>query len=170
MLTSANIFTSVIAPYINFFLFLGILVYFSRKPLAALALSKKEAFDNGASEATQRLQKAQAEHKDTTTRLAQLDAEVHQMIENAKAEADAERARQEREGEEAVKRIMADADRVVASELLRAQTELRREVFHLVRSAVTTQVGEELTQSDQRQIVSRRVSELEDQYAGNRVS
>ena len=92
------------------------------------------------------------------------------MIENAKAEADAERARQEREGEEAVKRIMADADRVVASELLRAQTELRREVFHLVRSAVTTQVGEELTQSDQRQIVSRRVSELEDQYAGNRVS
>ena len=167
MLSSGNFVMGVVAPYFNFFLFLLVLVYFSRKPLAALALSKKEAFDIGAREATELFARAQTELKETKDRLSQLDEEIAKMKKDARSEAIEEERRQEKESKEAVERVKMDAKRAVASEELRAQEELRREVFLLVRRAVEDKVTATFSEEKQKQLISKRVEELNNQYAGN---
>ncbi|MBV9927767.1 MAG: F0F1 ATP synthase subunit B [Acidobacteria bacterium] len=114
-----------IAKLVNLLLFVGLMVYFLRRPIIGAFRGRQESIRHELMRAEEERMAAEARLQEVEGRLARLDAEVETIRANAQKEAAEERARVERATEAEIKKIREQARREIESASKAARAELR---------------------------------------------
>ena len=144
----------------NLILFLGVLLYFVARPLAAAFRARQVAVEERLEEARKR--RAEAEHLESQIRerMARLDSEIAEIRARGVAEGESEK-------EELVKRAGSDAERVrreaeeeIGRRLDAAKEELRRAAADLTSAAARDLVAAQITEEDRRRLLEESVGKV----------
>ncbi len=114
-----------IAKIVNLLLFIGVAIYFLRRPIKAAFRARQESIRNELMRAEEERAAAVAKLEEVEGRIARLDSEVESIRAQAQREAAEERARVERATEEEVRKIREQARREIESASKAARAELR---------------------------------------------
>ena len=156
----AGIFETFVIPYVNFFIFLGILYYFGRNPLKAAAEKKKVDFEVQAKAAEEARREAEVRMKELDGRLARIDKEAADIVEKAKTEAKIAADRIKDDGARIAKHLRAEAERVGAQEARAAQERLQSQVEQALRVAMVEKAKSDLTSSSHVQLIEKDLQGL----------
>ena len=118
-------FVSMIAPYINFAILVGLLVYLTRKPMAEFLAQKRKAIQKMLKDAEAARDGAVRKMNEMQAKLQGLQGEIDQIKANAEREAHLEKERLIAEAKEEAKRILEATDKEVSNRVKLAVRELR---------------------------------------------
>lgn len=156
-----NLIDSVGIPYLNFAIFIIAFVVFFRKPLANMALGRREKFLNASKEAAQALASAEARFNEMKTKFDSLDAELNSFKKDSEALANDEAARLVAEGERIANQILNETKRLAVEEINRARTELRQEIVAAAKNAAEAKLESGIADADKARILSARTKDLQ---------
>lgn len=114
-----------IAKLVNLLLFIGLMVYFLRRPISEAFRARREGIRSDLMRAEEERAAAESRLEEVKGRLARLDTEVEAIRANAQKEAAEERARVERATEAEIRKIREQARREIESAAKAARAELR---------------------------------------------
>lgn len=133
--------------FINLGIYVGLLVYFLRKPLSEGFKQKREEIRAELIKAEEARKSALAELATIEAKLAGLEREKSEMLSQAKAEAASEKQRISSESESEIGRLRAQADNEIARRAQQAELELRRlaatESVRLAEEKIKSQITPE---------------------------
>jgi len=155
-----DMWTSVIFPYLNFFLFLGLAVYFFRKPGREAARKKRADFERLMGEAKAARDEAEARLNALKRREAELDREIAEIKAVSTEASQAEARKIINDAEQLAAHLRHEAQRIAAAEVEKARSSLRSEIVDAVREGVTQRIKTELNPDAQLKIVRNRIGEL----------
>ena len=112
--------------FINLAIFIAIMVYLLRKPLSEAFKARREAIRAELIRAEEERQAALTQLTSTEAKLAALDNESSQILEKARLEADAEKARILTQTEEDVERLRRQSESEIGRLSQQTRAELRR--------------------------------------------
>jgi F-type H+-transporting ATPase subunit b len=112
--------------FINLAIFVAIMVYLLKKPLTEAFKAKREAIRADLIRAEEERQAAMARLTEAESRLAGLDADKTQVVENARAEAEAEKLRIVQETEADERRMRQQAENEIERKAQQVRSSLRR--------------------------------------------
>jgi F-type H+-transporting ATPase subunit b len=135
---------------LNLVVFLGLLVYFLRKPAATFFKGRREEIEEGIRKTDESRRRAEQLAAEMESRLARLDQELAAIHEHAKKEAVAEQAELLRQAEEDAKKIVE-----------RARGDLETRVRH-ARKELTTYAGD-LAVEIARDLLAKNVTPLDEE-------
>jgi F0F1-type ATP synthase membrane subunit b/b' len=150
----------VILPYANFFIFLGLAIYFFRKPAREGAAKKRTEFLRVMNEAKKSYDDANEKLNQLKNRQANLESEIADLKKTSDLSAKTEADRIISDSERLASHLREEAKRIAAAELSKAKAELRHEIVSAVSSNVTQKITKEVTKDKHLEIVRRNISEL----------
>ena len=112
--------------FINLAIFIAIMVYLLKKPLSGAFKAKRDAIRAELIKAEEEKQAALLKLNEAETRLARLEAESGEIIEKARTEAEAEKARIVAQAEFEANRLRAQANSEIERKTKQVRNELRR--------------------------------------------
>ncbi|HEX8162161.1 MAG TPA: ATP synthase F0 subunit B [Pyrinomonadaceae bacterium] len=112
--------------FFNLLVFIGLLIYFLRRPLSESLVARREAIRRELTRAQEERAAALAKLEEVKSRLAHLDSEVEAIRAQARREAAEERERIARATEEEMKKLREHARREIEGAGKAARQELRR--------------------------------------------
>ncbi len=147
--------TEVIFSFLNFFLFLFLLVWFSRKPVRAILEKKRLAVQvqlNGAMRAKKSAAELGAELQAKTQALAG-DLQALRAEAAAQSRFFAEEA--QKRGALLSQKITADTQEMMQAEIIRAKAQIQSELLSLVEGAVVQQIREHQGNIEQKRVFAQ---------------
>ncbi len=112
--------------FINLAIFVAFLAYVLKKPLTEAFKAKREAIRADLIRAEEERQAALARLTEAESKLARIDLDREEIIENAKAEAEAEKLRLAQEAEMDEKRLRQQAENEIDRKTQQVRSQLRR--------------------------------------------
>jgi len=142
--------------FFNLIVFVLIMIYLLRKPLGEAFKAKREVIRAELIKAEKEKKEAEAKLAEAEAKLAVVGAEKTTILENAKAEAAAERKRIERETENDIGRVSAQAATEIARKSAQERAQLMRfsaresvsRAEEKIRKSMTPQVDADLVRSN----------------------
>lgn len=153
-------FVEYIVPYLNFLIFLAILVYVARKPLALLASKRKSAFDAHFKAASETLEEAKRQLEGLQKRNKTLDAEMENLRKAAVLDAQNEAKRIIEDGKKLAQLLLEDAKKMRDAEFLHAQQQLEKEALALAKVAVIKKLEKDFDKSKDQKFIEDRLREM----------
>ena len=145
---------------IDFLAFVGLLVYFGRKPIAAM-LDKRHADVAKEMEAAKAVRdEAQAKYDEYTARIAGLEAELQTMLADVQKGTAVEVERIMAEARQQVARLTAEEQQRLEQESKRLRDSLQREAAALALQMAEQTLREKLDAAGQQRLVERSLTEL----------
>jgi F-type H+-transporting ATPase subunit b len=145
---------------LDFLVFIGLLVYFGRKPIAAM-LDKRHADVAKEMEAAKALRdEAQAKYDEYTARISGLETELQLMLADVQKGTAVEVERIMAEAQAQVVRLTAEEQQRLEQESKRLRESLQREAATLAVQMAEQALRERLDAAGQQRLVERSLSEL----------
>ena len=132
--------TDIIFPFINFFLFLFLLVWFSRKPVRALLDKKRIVLQIQLEAALLAKNAAEAAALELQEKTLALGASLQKFRDDAKLQSALFTEESSKRGVLLAERIAKETQEMMASEFLRAQAQLQTGLLSMVEAAVIEKV------------------------------
>ena len=145
---------------ISFAIWLTLIVYFARKPLADFLGARRRAIVDGLEEAQRIEAAAQAKHAEYTARIENLDAEIAKLREDFKRAGMEERDRMVAAASERAHRMHAEAQFLVQQQVKSLREELTREAIEAAVGAAEKILRERATAADQQRLADEYLSRL----------
>lgn len=155
-----DMFRGVILPYFNFFVFLGLAIFFFRKMVVSAAAKQRADFEKQMSEARAARDAALARLEELKRRQTGLENEIAEVMAMSKGAADVDAAKIASDAERLASHLREEAKRIATAEIEKARTAMRREIVDAVRAAVTTKLKTELNPETQLKLVKKQIGEL----------
>jgi len=146
---------------INFLVFVGILVYLLRKPLAKFLTERRAKMTKDIEEARKMRDEAEAKLAEYNTRLESLEDEIQGILDDARAHGEAERKRIMVEATRAAERLRTEAKTRIEQETRKLQLELRRKMVDLSVEVAERIITEKITDTHRRRMVTEYIGDLE---------
>ncbi|HEY6064823.1 MAG TPA: ATP synthase F0 subunit B [Thermoanaerobaculia bacterium] len=144
----------------NLAAFLGVLLYFVARPLAAMFRNRQLAVEERLREAKAQRAEAQRLAGEVRDRMARLDEEIAEIHARGVAEGEAERAALTEKADLEVERVRREAEQEIGRHLAAAKLELRRTAAHLTAGAAREMLSAQITEEDRRRLLEEGVSRL----------
>lgn len=141
-------------------MFLGIVIYFARKPAKNFALSNHENFKKQVENANKAKQEAEQKIAEVNSKLGTLKAEVAEIHQQAEAAARREAEKIVEEGHRQAEQLKSEAKRVAALELAQAQRKLRESLLKNLKSEVSNKISSDTNESGHRIIINKAANQL----------
>jgi F-type H+-transporting ATPase subunit b len=145
---------------LNLALFLGVLLYFVARPLAAMFRNRQLAVEERLREAKALRAEAAKLGAQILERMARLDQEIAEIGARALAEGEAERLALSEKADREVERVRREADEEIGRRLAAAKQELRRTAAELTTGAARELLAAQITDEDRRRLLDEGVSRL----------
>lgn len=146
--------------FINLAIFVGIVVYFARKPLSENFKARREQIRAELIKAEEEKQAAMAKLTETEAKLARLETEKENVLTRAKEEAKAEEKRINEETENEVNKMREQAENEITRTATLAKHELRKlsaeETIRLAEEMIKANLGK----SNDAQLVKTGIESL----------
>ena len=146
--------------FLNLFLFVGVLLYFLRRPLSESLVARREAIRRDLMRAQEERNAAQSKLEEVEARLARLNAEVEGIRAQAQREAAAERERIERATEDEMRKLREQAQREIESAGKSARHELRRQAAEESVRLAEEMIRRDMRPEDDARLIGDYVEEL----------
>ncbi|MCO4761421.1 MAG: hypothetical protein KC502_07945 [Myxococcales bacterium] len=145
---------------IDFAVFLGILIYFGRKPIAAALDGRYKTIVQEIEEATVLHQQAQARYDEYKERLGRLEEELAQVIADVREGTEIECGRILEDARASADRIAADEAARIAQEGKKIREELAAHAVDVALKISTAQIEKQLGAPEQQVLVDRVIAQL----------
>jgi len=145
---------------INMLVFLGVLVYFLKGPIAKGFADRGEQIRREADEARERRQKADRMAADIQERLSHIESEVQAIHERAQAEGERQKRELIAAAEVEAQKILAAARTEVDNRLKNARKELTEYAGQLASERAEQILRERITESDQKKLFAESLREV----------
>ena len=150
-----------LAMLINFAIFVGLLVWKGGPPISRYIKRRHEDVKGALDEAARMQAEAAAILAERAEKLGAVDAEVDELIDGMKRDADSEKQRMIAEAETASAALKRDADDRIAATAVRARTAIEAEVIAAAVEAAEALIREHATDDDHNALVERFIDSLE---------
>jgi len=158
--------TMVAFHLINLAVLLWLLVRFAGPAISRGVRGKAEHVEKDIAEATRLHAEARAMLTEYEEKLAGLDARTRDLVEQYRADGEAEKARLIAEAEAEADRIRAEAERAAKNEINRARARLEAEVVDLAIAAAEEAISNTLGPAEHRRLTAEYLGQLEDSLRG----
>jgi F-type H+-transporting ATPase subunit b len=154
-----NLFWVIVAA-VNFIVFLGVIWLIFFRPVSSLLESRRERIEQGLHDAdAARVERENAAAERLAT-LAAARQEANDLLARAQKQADDNRERQIADTRAEIERLRDKATADIESERQRALSDVREQVADLALRAAARLVGETMTESRQRRLVDRFLTDM----------
>jgi F-type H+-transporting ATPase subunit b len=137
----------------NFAALMFILIYFLKKPLSDALKNRKEGIRAEFEDLEARRGEAEREYKEYESKLAGIDDELKEMVENAIAQGQKEKERIIEEAERAAENIKRQAEMAVQNEIADANRRLKAEITEQAALMAEEIIKKNLQDADQDKLV-----------------
>ncbi len=148
-------------PSVNLLLLIGVLVYFSRKPIQNFFATRRRAIQGELNGAADELSEAEASYNKWQQRLIGLENELDEIRATSRERAESERERILAEAHVSADRIRRDATDAVDQELRRAREALREEVTQLAIELAGERLQRVVTDADRDRLLVEFIEQVE---------
>ena len=152
---------------VNLVLFLGALLYFVARPLAAMFRNRQLAVEERLREAKALRAEAARLEAEVHERMARLDQEIAEIRARGLAEGETERATLSEKGDREVERVRREADEEIGRRLAAAKQELRRTAADLTAGVAREVLAAQINDEDRRRLLEESVARLGENRAGD---
>lgn len=146
--------------FLNLFLFVGVLVFILRRPIGEAMRARREGIRRDLMRAQEERDAALTKLEEVETRLAQLDAEVLSVREQAQKDALLEKKRIERAADDDANRLRSQAVREIESAGKAARQELRRFTAEQSVRLAEEMIRRDIRPEDDAHLVDMSIEEL----------
>lgn len=150
----------LLASVVNFLIWLAIVIFLARKPLAAFLKARRVAVEEGLVEAEQLREAAEAKYDDYAERLAHLDEELEKLRGEMVNAAETERDRIIADAETRAARMRRDAEFVIDQQMKQLRTDLTREAIEAAVSMAQEVLEKQVKAGDQAFLAEAYLSDL----------
>ncbi|MEO8349904.1 MAG: hypothetical protein ABI610_13435 [Acidobacteriota bacterium] len=147
----------------NLVLFLGVLLYFVARPIAAMFRNRQLEVEERLKEAKALRAEAARLEADVHERMARLDVEIAEIRARAIAEGEAERAALAERADREVERARREAEAEIGRRLAAAKLELKRTAADLTASTARELLSAQITDDDRHRLLEESVTRLADE-------
>jgi F-type H+-transporting ATPase subunit b len=169
----------VLLPYINFFLFVGMAVWFFKKPLSKALSAQRESYYQTLKDANAALTSAQQKHDEINEQLQKFHHSLDELQgkvgdkgaagqltmdgikERARKQAEAQREALLQKTQKLARQLEEEASRIAEYEIERAREQLKKEILDITKQKVVERLKTELGESKQLQLVKNKAGVLE---------
>ena len=144
----------------NLVLFLGVLLYFIARPIAAMFRKRQLEVEERLREAKAMRAEAARLEADVHERMARLDIEIAEIRARAVAEGEAERSALAERADREVERARREAEAEIGRRLAAAKDELKRTAADLTASSARDLLAREINDDDRRRLLEESVARL----------
>ncbi len=155
-----DIFTGVIAPYINLVIFLVLATLMLRGPIRNALAAKRNAYEDLVKKASAAKEEAEKRNLELKERLAKLDREVEDIRVKAHAQAEQEARQLVASAETLADHLKREARRIAEAEIAAAKENLQREIIEQVKLQTVEQLKAALDDNRQHQVVQQGLKTL----------
>ena len=152
--------SGVVFPYINFFIFLFVLIKVAKAPLLGILAKRKEDYEAIYKKANQEKKDAEVKLAELNSRMTQLSKEVEEVQSKARDEAKKEAKGIIEEGKRLAENIKLEARRIAEVEAQKAQESLERMILDQVYENVLKKLKNDLVETDHEQINAKQIERL----------
>ena len=138
---------------LNFVLMAGILVFVARKPIREFFAKRTQTIATTLTELEAKKKEAEKTYQGYKQRLAELDKETARILDEYRAQGEAEKTRIIAAAEKSAAEIRAQADRAIQQEIAGATLALKREVAELSVGAAEKVLKERIGKEDHQRLV-----------------
>ena len=146
---------------INLSVLLGVIFYFARKPVARFFRNSAGEQRGGYDDAVNVAQQTKAEVEAQKKKIAELEGELHRMLEDARGDAAEEREQLERDAAATGERIKTQAGIQVAQEMNKARLALREQLADETVRLAGQLLSSRLDDDRRNGLVAEYISQLE---------
>lgn len=146
---------------VNFAILLGVLAWIGRPVTQKVVRERHDLIKTALDEAAQLRQQAADKLADYEARLKAADAEIRQLVDGMRADADKEKQRILAAAEAQAAQMARDAEQRIAAEIELARARLTREVTAAAVAATEKLLREQLTAGDQQRLVAGFIADVQ---------
>ena len=146
--------------FLSFAIWLWLIVYFARKPLADFLGARRRTIVDGLEEAQRIEAAAQAKHAEYTARIENLDAEIAKLREDFRRAGMEERDRMVAAASERAHKMHIEAQFLVQQQVKSLREELTREAIEAAVGAAEKILRERATAADQQRLADEYLARL----------
>jgi F-type H+-transporting ATPase subunit b len=146
---------------VNFAILIGVLVYFTRKPVVNGIRNSIESVRTMLKDAEESRLAAETRMKEAEERLARVDKEVAELLEAARKEGEMERERVLAETAEAVEKIRKDAALAMDQEVKKSRETLKKDAAEAAVALAENIIRDKVTPEDHRKFIADYLEKLE---------
>jgi len=147
--------------FTNFILFFGFLFVKLRRPVVDALAERRTNMAKQLEEAQAKQRAAEAQLAEYKAKLANLEAEVSQVVSSYEATAKAEVERMRQDNEKAIERLSRESDFTIQQEMRKAEKLIREAAVRATLEAAESLIKERITDADRRRLVDQYISNLE---------
>lgn len=158
-----ELFSGIIAPYVNFIIFALLAYKFFKKPLINMVQKRRAEYEQLLKEAGLAKDQALQKNAELSEKMAALDKEIATIKSNAEKSATLEAEKIIDQASQLAGHLEAEAGRISSAEVKKARDELRAEIVAEVTGQVSTKLANELNEQSHLKIVESdlgRVKEI----------
>lgn len=158
--------TGALFPYINFAIFLFVLVKFAKKPLQDAMRSRREQFTDIMEAANKAKEAAQAQNQELASKLENLENELEKMRQSAVNSAKQDAEHIIANAEKLAELIKVEARNTIETEMLQARQNLQKEIVEQAIQLVKKKAVTEVTPKQHGAFVQTGITSLQEAKAG----
>jgi F-type H+-transporting ATPase subunit b len=155
-----DIFTGVIAPYINLAIFLVLATWMLKGPIRNALSAKRDAYEELVKKARAAKDEAEKRNLELKDRLVKLDREVDEIRVKAQSQAEEEARQVVANAEALAEHLKREARRIAEAEIAAAKVELQKEIIEQVKQQTISQLQASLDDSRHHQVVQQGLGNL----------
>jgi F-type H+-transporting ATPase subunit b len=144
----------------NLVLFLGVLLYFVARPLAAMFRQRQLEVEKRLTEAKALREEAVQLGVQVKERLSRLDQEIEEIRSRGRADGETERAALTERADREVERVRKEAEEEIGRRLAAAKQELRKTAADLTAGVAHDMLAAQITDDDRRRLLDESVARL----------
>ena len=152
--------TVVYLQAINFLLYVGLIVYYARKPIREFFSGRVEKFNSAITKAAQAKEEAEAQKKSVMQKIEEFSRTHHTELARAKAEAADLQARMLKDAEEISAHLKTEASRTATYEIERAKNELRESLLQQSVAFSSKLLKEKIAEPDLKRLQTEFVDKI----------
>jgi len=145
----------------NFLMWLALVVFLARKPLAEFLKNRRLSVEEGLVEAKQLKEAAEEKFDDYSRRLEHLDEELENLREEMVQAGEVERDRILAEAEARAARMRKDSQFVIQQQMKQLRTDLTREAINAAVDAAESLLSEQVKDADQTRLAQNYLETIE---------
>lgn len=150
-----------IMPWVNFILFVGILVYFLREPLLDFLGDRSEKIRQALEKIARQKEEVQTRLADYQRRLERAADEIEKLKAEFQREGELEKKNLVQRAQTYAEKIRQDAKRIAEQELRKARHLLRQKAFLLSVELAQKKIEQAINSADQTRLARWGISHLE---------
>jgi F-type H+-transporting ATPase subunit b len=144
----------------NLILFLGVLLYFVARPMAAMFRQRQLDVEKRLAEAKALREEAAKLGEQVKERMSRLDSEIAEIRARGHAEGESEQAALVERADREVERVRKEAEEEIGRRLAAAKQELRKTAADLTAGVARELLTSQITDDDRRRLLDESVARL----------